>query len=97
MNPPRADYRRARANTQKIGPGGPMPTSSALITIAAVSELDCKRADRRIVHIEIEPGQDQPQGRVDAGDGTWQLFWGWLELMQKIEDAADPRSAPGAQ
>jgi hypothetical protein len=97
MKPPRSDYRLAGGNTQKIGPGGPMSSGPAPITIAAVSELDCNPADRQIVHIEIEAGQDQPHGRVDAGDGTWQVFWGWLELMQKIEDAADPRSAPEAQ
>jgi hypothetical protein len=62
-----------------------------------VSELERQRGDRQIVRIEIESRQEQPQGRIDAGDGSWHPFWGWLELMQEIEDAADTRPGPGAQ
>ena len=39
-----------------------------------------------MVHLDIRPG-DQLHGHVDVGDGDWRPFWGWLELMQAIEDA----------
>jgi hypothetical protein len=60
--------------------------------LAAVGNLE---KNRRLVHIEIEPDHDQVRGQVDAGDGSWRPFWGWLELMQAIEDAGEPRSATG--
>jgi hypothetical protein len=50
-----------------------------------------------MVHIEIEPDHDQVRGQVDAGDGSWRPFWGWLELMQAIEDAGERRSSTGEQ
>jgi hypothetical protein len=48
---------------------------------------DRPAAPRKSVRVEFETGQEQPRGRVDTGDGTWRPFWGWLELMQTIEDA----------
>jgi hypothetical protein len=60
-----------------------------------VSDLASKPADRRVVQIELELGQDPVQGQVDTGDGRWRPFWGWLELMQAIEDAGEPSSATG--
>jgi len=39
------------------------------------------------MRVELELGHEQPHGRVDTGDGAWRPFWGWLELMQTVEDA----------
>ncbi len=61
-----------------------------------MANLASKRADRRVVHIEIEFDQDRVQGQVDAGDAARCPFWGWLELMQAIEDAGEPTSATRA-
>jgi hypothetical protein len=85
-----------------------MPPRAAATTIRMVGNLDnassaggvrmsSEQAGRRMVHIEIEPDHDQVQGKVDAGDGSWRPFWGWLELMQAIEDAGEPRSSTGEQ
>lgn len=46
-----------------------------------------------MVHIEIEFDRDLLKGEVDPGDGCWRPFWGWLELMQTIEDAGEPGAA----
>jgi hypothetical protein len=42
---------------------------------------------RRMVHLDLDPGHDPLHGLIDGGDGDWRPFWGWLELMQAIEDA----------
>lgn len=61
---------------------GPGPPGS----IASVADMTHRTSERRMVHLDIRPG-DQLHGHVDVGDGDWRPFWGWLELMQAIEDA----------
>jgi hypothetical protein len=72
-----------------------MPNRLATSTICNVGDLGEQRAARRMVHIDIEPHHDQPHGLVDTGDGEWRPFWGWLELMQTIEDAVVTPSPAG--
>jgi hypothetical protein len=55
--------------------------------IAAVPDQARTPPTRRVVHLDLEPGEAQLHGRVDGGNGDWRPFWGWLELMQAIEDA----------
>jgi hypothetical protein len=46
-----------------------------------------------MVRLALEPGDDQLHGLIDRADGHWRPFWGWLEMMQAIEDAI---ARPGA-
>ncbi len=55
-------------------------------SIVPVAETTHSACERRMVHLDLGAG-DQLHGRVDAGNGDWRPFWGWLELMQAIEDA----------
>ena len=43
------------------------------------------RAQRVSLEIETDPGAIH--GTVEAGDGTRESFWGWLELMAALERA----------
>lgn len=40
------------------------------------------------VRVEFEMGADPIRGSIERSDGRSQRFWGWLELIEKLERAA---------
>ena len=38
------------------------------------------------ITLELERGADPIQGRIGCPDGTYQPFWGWLELSGALDE-----------
>jgi hypothetical protein len=46
------------------------------------------------ISFDLEGGADPLRGTLETGDAPPRAFWGWLQLIQAIEDAV---RVPGAQ
>ena len=56
-------------------------------------------ASRQQLHItlDLEGGADPLQGTLQTDDHPVRTFWGWLQLIQTIEDAIAPRLVPASE
>jgi hypothetical protein len=41
------------------------------------------------ITLELETGADPIRGSIDHPDGSSQRFWGWLELIEALQRAAN--------
>ena len=46
------------------------------------------------ITLELKAGADPIRGTIEHADGMRQPFWGWMQLIQAIEDAITNPAGP---